>query len=209
MVNIGEFEKKFFRVARRLETLNKTFVIKGKPSGYKHIWTPKNEIRLWSVPRQTAEILNLLVLIKKPKIILELGTSAGYSTIWLALAARDIGGKVYTAEISKLKTAMAKEHFKEAGLCDYIEVIEGDIADVLKKWRKKTDFVFLDADKHNYLRYLKQLESNLAKGAVLVADNAINFRNLMEDYLRYVSKSPKYHSYLLRIDNGLMISIKK
>lgn len=199
----------FMGVIREIEELEKTFVIKGVPEEYKDVWTPNGEIKLWSVPRKTAEILNALVMVSRPKTILELGTSAGYSTLWLAKAAEQYGGKVHTIELAKPKIEMAGKHFQKAGLSECIEQLEGKISDILPRWDKgQIDFVFMDADKKNYLSYLKQLEPFLSEGAVIAADNAIDFKGLMDDYLIYVSESGKYKSRLIEIDNGLMVSVK-
>lgn len=200
----------FLNVAREIEELEKTFIIKGIPKEYAGVWTPNNEIKLWSVPRKTAEMLNAMVLEHRPKTILELGTSAGYSTLWLAQAAKQYGGKVYTVEMAKPKIEMAKNHFQKAGLAEHIKQLEGKVSDILSGWNKgKIDFVFMDADKKNYLSYLKQLEPFLSERAVIAADNAIDFKDLMEDYLSYVSENGAYASQLIEIDNGLMVSVKK
>jgi len=139
---MSEFEENFQKITKELEELDKTFVIKGIPKEYEGIWTPNNEIRLWSIPRQSAEILKLFVLIKQPRLILELGTSAGYSTIWLASGARHYGGKVYTIELAKPKIEIAKKYFQKAGVAENIEQLEGKICDILSDWDKKIDFVF-------------------------------------------------------------------
>lgn len=199
----------FLKVSEELEKLNNTFRIEGSPPEYKGVWLPNNEVRLWSIPRSSAELLKLFVLSRKPKTILELGTSAGYSAIWMASALKEWrGGKIYTIELAKPKIDMAREYFRKAKVEDYIIQLQGEISKVLKEWNKKIDFVFMDADKSNYLNYIKQIESHLNDGAVIIADNAIDFKHLMKDYLDYVTKSEKYHSYLIPLDNGLMVSIK-
>jgi len=205
---MGKFEDNFLRACKELEKLDKEFLIKGVPKEYKEIWVPNNEIRLWQIPRTSAEILKGFALANKSKVILELGTSAGYSAIWLASAVRQFNGKVYTIELTKPKIEMAKKYFRMTNLDKYIEQIEGRISEVLGRWNKKVDFVFLDADKKNYLQYIKQFEPFLKKGSIIIADNALDFGHLMKDYLNYVTKSPKYYSFLLRVDHGLMVSIK-
>ncbi len=202
------FEQNFLKVCEELEKLDETFLIKGVPEEYKEIWVPKNEIRLWQIPRTSAEVLKAFALSNKSKVVLDLGTSAGYSALWLASAVRQFDGKVYTIELAKPKIEMAKKYFKKAKLDKYIEQIEGRISEVLGKWNKKVDFVFLDADKQNYLAYIKQFEPFLKSGSIIIADNASDFGHLMKDYLDYVSKSSKYYSFLLNIDHGLMVSIK-
>lgn len=202
------FQQNFLKVCEELEKLDETFLIKGVPEEYKEIWVPNNEIKLWQIPRTSAEVLKAFALSNKSKVVLELGTSAGYSALWLASAVKQFDGKVYTIELAKPKIEMAKKYFKKAKLDKYIEQIEGRISDVLGKWNKKVDFVFLDADRQNYLAYVKQFEPFLKSGSIIIADNASDFGHLMKDYLDYVSKSSKYYSFLLNIDHGLMVSIK-
>ncbi|HII38470.1 TPA: methyltransferase domain-containing protein [Candidatus Micrarchaeota archaeon] len=201
-------EKNFLEVCTELEKLDETFLIKGVPEEYKEVWVPNNEIKLWQIPRTSAEVLKAFALSNKSKVILELGTSAGYSGIWLASAARQSGGKVYTIELATPKIEMARKSFEKARLGNYIEQLEGKISEVLSKWDKQVDFVFLDADKPNYLGYIRQFEPFLRVGSIIVADNASDFGHLMKDYLDYVSKSPNYYSFLLNIDHGLMVSIR-
>lgn len=202
------FEQNFSEVCAELEKLDEAFLIKGVPEEYKEIWVPNNEIKLWQIPRTSAEVLKAFALANKSKVILELGTSAGYSAIWLASAARQFDGKVYTVELAKPKIEMARKYFEKAKLDKFIEQIEGKISEVLEKWDKQIDLVFLDADKQNYLAYIKQFEPFLKKGSVIIADNASDFGHLMKDYLEYVSKNLNYYSFLLNIDHGLMISVK-
>lgn len=204
-----KIDKNFLNTIEELESLNKTFRVEGGSKGYEKVWLPNNEVKLWSVPRTSAELLRTFILIKKPSTILELGTSAGYSAIWMASALKELGnGKIYTIEIAKPKIDIAKKYFKMAKVENYINQLEGNISEVLKKWNKKVDFVFMDADKANYLDYLRMIEPFLSEGAVIIADNAIDFKDLMKDYLDYVKNSKKYISDLISIDNGLMISVK-
>lgn len=192
-----KLSKQFLKVSVQLEKLDKKFRKTGEKG-----------LRLWSVPRSTAELLRLLVLTKKPKTILELGTSGGYSAMWLASAAAEIKAKVFTIEMSPLKVAMARENLINSGMMKYVTIIKGDLYTTLPAWNKPIDFLFIDANKKNYLRYLKQLEPHLNKGALIVADNCSDFGDWMKDYLKYVQTSPKYASTLLEMDHGLMISVK-
>jgi|SRR3989344_1770153 len=206
------FSENFFKICKELENLNSSFRIEGFPSEYEGIKAPEynNEIRLWQIPRSTGQLLKLLVLLKRPNLILELGTSAGYSALWLASGLKELKkGKIYTIELAKPKILMARNYFNKAELNSKIKQIEGDFSKVLSGWNKRIDFIFMDADKSNYYKYLKIIEPWLNKDAIIIADNALDFKDLMKDYLDYVSKSKKYYSYLLNLDHGLMISIKK
>ena len=205
---MNEFDENFQKVSEELEKFCDNFLIEGVPEDYKGVWLPKNEVRAWAIPRQSAEILKILVLANKSKTVLELGTSFGYSAIWLASAVKELNGKVHTVDLIKPKIKEAKKNFKKAKLEKFINQIEGEILQVLSKWNKKIDFVFLDADKPNYLKYIKKMEPYFKKGTIIVADNATDFGYAMEDYLKYVSSDSKYRSYLLNIDHGLMISVR-
>lgn len=200
----GNLEKVF----KELEGLEAEWRIDGVPEEYKMIWVPNNEIRLWSVPRSTGELLRALVLAARPKVILELGTSAGYSTIWMATAAQAYGGKIYTVEATKPKIEISSKYFKMAGVTDSIEQIEGMAQDVLEEFDRNIDFLFLDADKPNYYQYLKTIEPRLNKNAMIVADNAMNFGDYMQDFLDYLEKSDNYVAQMIEMDYGVMTALK-
>ncbi len=164
------------------------------------------------LPRPTAQMLHALALSSQSKSILELGTSAGYSTIWLASAAIKNQGIVYTIDNDQKKVALARKHFEESRLGN-IELIEGDFIVVLKKWDKEVDFLFIDGEKSKYLDYLKLVEPFLQKGAIIVADNivsigkgTINVEKKTASYRKYVEE--KYKSILIEIGDGMMISKK-
>lgn len=199
----------FEKTAQELEKLNKEFVIKGVPEGHEKIWVPNNEVRLWQVPRRTAELLKFLVLANKAKTVLELGTSAGYSAIWLAAGVKQTGGKVYTMELFEPKIKMAKENFEKAGVAEHVCQIQGEISEELDKWNQPVDFLFMDADKPNYLKYIKQVMLYLKPGAVIVADNAVDFAEYMQDFLEFIKQSKEFEGTVLDIDNGLLVAIKK
>lgn len=203
-------EKELFEVStKELEDLNDSYALPSDTVGYQGVWLPPdNTVRMWSVPRTTAEFLRECVEKNKPSTILELGTSSGYSTLFLAAGARVYGGKVVTIEMAQPKIDIAQMHIDRVGFKDDIKIIKGAIADVLHDWNKKIDFVFLDADKLNYLEYIKLIEPHLNSGAMIIADNAIDFGHLMQDYMTYMQENEKYESELLEMDNGLLISKK-
>lgn len=200
-------EDQFQVVIQELEALAGSYAMPANTEGYEGVWLPPdNTVRMWTVPRTTAEYLQQLVEDKKPKTILELGTSSGFSTLFLAAGARQHGGHVYTIEMAQPKIDIAQNAINRAGFQDAITILKGDIASVLDSWDKKIDFVFMDADKHNYLPYIKQIEPHLAGGAVIVADNAIDFSDLMQDYIKYMQSQNVFKTKLLRKDNGLLVS---
>ncbi len=173
-------------------------------------------IGLWSVPRSTAELLEFLVVATGAKTILEIGTSAGYSTLYLAMGATYTGGHVHTVELLKPKIDLAKKHFKNSGLTN-ITLHEGSAQEILGKGNiRDIDLVFLDADKENYGKYFDLFMPLLKKDGFIIADNIFDYGHMMKDYLDKVlgtklpgSRSDKrIKSYTLPLDNGVLISRK-
>ena len=173
---------------------------------------PKKGERSWIIPRTTGEFLRDLVLQEKPKVILELGTSIGYSTLWLAHAAREYSGHVYTIEKQEKKCVIAKENVSEVGLQDSVTFINAEIAPTLDGLGsmlgdKKINFLFMDADRGHYHKYLKQLENFLSKDCTIIADNAINMQARMKPFLDALSAQGwKYE--ILELDNGILLARK-
>jgi len=110
--------------------------------------TPRIE-RLRQIPRETGKFLSILAAFAPKGKFIEIGTSAGYSTLWIALACKSLRNKVTTFEILKEKSKLAEETFKETNLEDYIELILGDARDYINNY-KNIAFCFLDAEKEVY-----------------------------------------------------------
>ncbi|HVA82624.1 MAG TPA: class I SAM-dependent methyltransferase [Candidatus Aquilonibacter sp.] len=197
-------------VFKELERLNSSWAIKEKDlnAQERKVWMPNKEMRLWQIPRRTGLFLYWIANQTKSKEILELGTSAGYSGMWQALGAKPNGGVVYTADMSMLKIGMASKNFKAAGV-DNIVQLRGTIAEVLSTWHRPVDLIFLDADKQNYANYLQMALPKLKVGGYVVADNAVDFMELMTgliDALRDGNVGgQKLYSYVLGLDNGIYL----
>src|SRR3989338_1481205 len=161
-----------------------------------------------NIPPETGKFFSILIKAAKSKNILEIGASNGYSAIWLAGAANEKKGRVTTIEISDSKVKMAVEHFKKAKLNKIIKIIHGDALKEIPKLKGKFDFMFIDAVKEDYLKYLRLAEKKLEKGCIIAADNAVMFKDYMKDYLNYVGTSKNYSSVLIPIGSGVEFSIK-
>ena len=160
-----------------------------------------------NIPPDTGEFFCILVKISKSKNILEVGTSNGYSTIWLAEAAKQNNGKVTTIEISEHKARMAEGNLRRAKL-NNVKIIHGDAIGEIPKLKGKFDFLFLDAIKEDYINYFKLAYPKLAKNAIIVADNAIMFEKYMKDYLSFVRNHKNLRSVLVPIGSGVEFSLK-
>ncbi len=144
----------------------------------------------------------------KPKYVLEIGTLIGYSAILMGKELEN-DAKIITIEKDKDKAKIAEDNIKTAKLNPKIDVIVGNALKILPKFEGEFDFVFIDAAKREYKKYLKLIENKLRKGCVIVADNAGKFAESMKDYLNYVRSSEKYKSKFVQVGNdGLEITTK-
>ena len=169
------------------------------------------EKRFWNVPRSTGEFLNEMVLFLGAEDVLEIGTSNGYSGIWLAEALSHTGGRLYTVESHEERFEMAKNNFKKAGLEDFVVQIKGHAPEILSDnliLPKSFDLIFIDATKMEYLSYLEVVLPVLSSGGFIVADNCLTHYEDLEDFIDEVYELDELKSHLLTFDNGLMLSFK-
>jgi predicted O-methyltransferase YrrM len=154
---------------------------------------------MWNIPHEAGQYLNLLAKSSKRKMAVEVGTSNGYSAIWLGEALKANRGKLITVEINQEKIKLAKNNFKRVGLDKFIEIKSGGAAKVLPKLDTKFDFAFIDADKARYYDWLKILEEKLLVGAIIVADNRDRYSRSMDNYLNYLKKSKIYRTFRVQV----------
>lgn len=167
---------------------------------------------LLSVGREAGMLLYLLASGAKSKRILELGTSYGYSTIWLAAAARASGGKVLSLELKDFKIEHARLALTRAGLSTRVEFYAGDCLDTLKTLPGPFDFVLLDVWKDLYLPCFELVHPKLAPGGIIAADNMMLpeiVRPQAEAYRARVRQVGDMDSVLVEIGNGIEISRKR
>jgi predicted O-methyltransferase YrrM len=155
------------------------------------------------------ELLNFLIKEAKAKAILEIGTSYGYSTVWLAEAAQAVGGKVTTLELQRYKQDYAREALANAKLAGHVEFKSGNALDLLKLLPGPFDFVLVDLWKDMYVPCLDLFYPKLNPGALIAADNMIEpagSRTEAAAYRRAVRGKPGIQSLLLPIGQGIELS---
>ncbi|ASW08938.1 MULTISPECIES: DUF1442 domain-containing protein [unclassified Rhizobium] len=163
--------------------------------------------RLRAVGPETGRFINILAKSLKAPTILELGTSFGYSGIWLAEAARASGGKLISMELHAYKTEFAREMAEKAGLSAHIDFQIGDAVEMIKALSSGVDFVLVDLWKDLYIPCLEAFYPKLNAGAIIVADNMFMPGN--EDVKRYgeaVRARPGITSVLLPVGSGIEVS---
>ncbi len=163
--------------------------------------------RLRAVGPETGRLLNILAKSLKAPTILELGTSFGYSGIWLAEAARASGGRLISMELHAYKTEFAREMAGKAGLSEHIDFQVGDAVEMIRALPGGVDFVLVDLWKDLYIPCLEAFYPKLNPGAIVVADNMFMPGN--EDVKRYgeaVRAKPGITSVLLPVGSGIEVS---
>ncbi len=167
---------------------------------------------LLSVGREAGMLLYLLTTGAQSRRILELGTSYGYSTVWLAAAARATGGKVLSCELRDFKIEHARQALTRAGLSSRVEFYAGDCLETLKNLPGPFDFVLLDVWKDLYLPCFELVHPKLAPGGIIAADNMLLpdiVRPQAEAYRRRVRETGDLDSVLIEVGNGIEISRKR
>jgi len=162
-----------------------------------------------NITRDTGEFLAVLVKAMHARRVLEIGTSNGYSTLWLASAAQAIGGTVTTVERSELKVGMARASFARSGLAGTISLVHDDAGTVLKGAADGSfDLVFLDSERPEYPGWWPDLRRVLRAGGLLVVDNATSHSEQMAPLVALVSADPAFTTSLVPVGNGELLAVK-
>jgi predicted O-methyltransferase YrrM len=169
----------------------------------------QRESFLISIGREAGIMVNLLAKAMEATSILELGTSYGYSAIWLAEAARATGGRVVSLDLDANKQRVAREHLARVGLDHYVEFLAGDALKILPELRGPFDFVLLDLWKEIYVPAFDLFYPKLKPGALIAADNMLYppyARPEAERYRQHVRAHETMESVLLPIGSGIELS---
>jgi caffeoyl-CoA O-methyltransferase len=162
-----------------------------------------------SVPAQDGRILRVLTEAIGAKHIVEIGTSVGYSGVWICLGLQQTGGKLTTHEIDAGRAAQARANFKRAGVDGIVTLIEGDAHETVTKLDSPIDLLFLDADKEGYADYLKKLLPQMRPGGLVVAHN-INQAQADPRYVEAITTNAELETVFLNLESsGISVSLKK
>ncbi|MGV7226576.1 MAG: O-methyltransferase [Nitrosopumilus sp.] len=173
--------------------------------------------RMLAITKETGELLNMILRLKKAKNVLEVGTSTGYSTVWCAEAIMENSGKITTIEKNPNKIKRAKENFEKAEILELIEIKEGVAIKILEEMSNQDknnnffDFVLIDADKENILEYFDLIFPMVKTGGIIITDNMLypeKYRPEMEKFSDYLKKNIKVRTITSSIGNGEEITVK-
>ncbi len=170
----------------------------------------RNERRgMMNVPKEDGRLLRVLAESIGAQQVVEVGTSNGYSTIWLCLALRSTGGKVTTFEYDAHRAGLARQNFKRAGVEGLVTLVEGDAHVEVTKLTEPIDLVFLDADKPGYLDYLNKLLPLVRPGGLIVAHNMVSPAP-DPAFVEAITTNPGLETIFLNMDAaGVGVSLKK
>lgn len=173
--------------------------------------------RMLAITKETGELFNMILHIKKAKTVLEIGTSTGYSTIWCAEAIKNQSGKIITIEQNISKIKRAKDNFRKANLDNFITILEGTAMQILtelklrKEYDRYFDFVLIDADKENVIEYFDLILPMVSIGGIIVTDNMMypeKYQESMKKLSEHIKKHPNLKTITSPIGNGEEITLK-
>ncbi|MGD9141699.1 MAG: class I SAM-dependent methyltransferase, partial [bacterium] len=160
--------------------------------------------RLRQIPPQTGRFIALLCAAAPEGACLEIGTSGGYSGMWLSLACRATGKRLTTFEVADAKIEIATETFKAAGLDDIVKIVPGDAREHIGD-HADIGFCFLDAEKDAYDECYELVVPNLVKGGILVADNVISHEKILRPWVEKILADERVDALVVPIGSGELV----
>ena len=179
--------------------------------GREHDEGHADRLRRWrNLEPDTARLLAVLIRALAPRRLLELGTSNGYSTIWLADAARTVGGSLTSVEIDTARTAQARENLRRAGLEEAVELRVDDAGAVLAASHdSEWNFIFLDAERPAYTGYWPDLVRVLAPGGLLAIDNVISHADQTAEFRELIARDTRVIDALAPTGAGVLLIVRE
>lgn len=170
----------------------------------------KTQKDFWNIPRKTAVLINTFIKMMGVKNALEIGTSNGYSGIWIAKALKQTGGKLTTIEFYEKRQSVAIENFIKCGINDIVRPLQGSACDILENLSEdeKFDFVFIDANKREYVKYFELIKPHLTQKALIVADNITSHAEKVQTFIDAVDADPDFQYEIVEVPGGILIAYK-
>jgi predicted O-methyltransferase YrrM len=163
----------------------------------------------WNIPREEGMILHNIALAAGCRYFVEVGTSYGFSGLFLGAAARANGGKVHTFDRDPKKHEAAREHFSQAGLAETIHLHSGDALELLDGLEPGVDFAFLDATKTETVDYWRIIEPKLAPSCVITVDNISTHEEQLGAFAKMLRTHEDFTSCPVHVGNGFELAVRK
>jgi len=160
--------------------------------------------RLRQIPPETGKFLSILAAGAPRGTFIEIGTSAGYSALYLALACREVGARLITFEVLEPKAEMARETFRLAGVDDTVELVHGDPREYTDRL-ENISFCFLDAEKDSYRDFYDLVIPRMIRGGLLVADNVISHAEVLQPFVDFALADERVDAVVVPIGKGELV----
>ncbi|MFM5588587.1 O-methyltransferase [Aeromonas rivipollensis] len=171
---------------------------------------PSRGGKMLNITRDTGELLALLVQTRGAQAVLEIGTSNGYSTLWLAEVVKRLNGRVTTIERDENKISLAEANFQRAGLSSWITLLAGEAGNLLPSLPTAGyQLIFLDSDRQHYQGWWPEIRRLLAPRGLLVVDNAISHESEMRDWMAQVRRDPDFLTSLVPVGKGEFLVVRR
>ncbi len=166
--------------------------------------------QFWNIPRVTGGLINMFIKMMNIKNALEIGTSNGYSGLWIAKALKETGGKLTTIEFYEKRQSIAIENFKKCGVMDVVKPLQGDAIETISSFtpEDRFDFVFIDANKRQYVEYFNLIKPHLTPKALIVADNITSHAEKVQTFIDAVDADPEFQYEIVETPGGILVAYR-
>lgn len=176
----------------------------------------KTRSEFWNLPPESGNFINILIKSHNIKSVLEIGTSNGYSAIWICDALKETGGHLVSLEFWQKRIDLAEQNLKECGLYDIATLKCGSAFGLIqeltledfKSDKVEPELVFIDANKSEYIKYFELIHPLLKKGSIILADNVTSHSEKVQPFLDAIANHPDYQSELIPFDGGILMALK-
>lgn len=170
----------------------------------------KTQKDFWNIPRKTGVLINTFIKMMNIQSVLEIGTSNGYSGLWIAKALKTTGGKLTTIEYYEKRQSIAIENFKKCGVFDIVRPIQGDACESIQALSEdeKFDLVFIDANKREYVKYFELVKPHLTPKALIIADNIISHAEKVQTFIDAVDADDEFQYEIVEVPGGILIAYR-
>lgn len=170
----------------------------------------KTQKEFWNIPRKTGVLINMFIKMMGVKNALEIGTSNGYSGLWISKALKQTGGKLTTIEYYEKRQSVAIDNFKKCGVADIVRPLQGSACDILETLApdEKFDFVFIDANKREYVKYFELVKPHLTEKALIVADNITSHAEKVQTFIDAIDADDEFQYEIVEVPGGILVAYR-
>ena len=170
----------------------------------------KTQKEFWNIPRKTGVLINTFIKMMNVQNALEIGTSNGYSGLWISKALKETGGKLTTIEFYEKRQSVAIENFIKCGVNDIIRPLQWSACDILEGLDadEKFDFVFIDASKREYVKYFELVKPHLTPKALIIADNITSHAEKVQDFIDAVDADDEFQYEIVEVPGGILVAYR-